>query len=474
MLLNYFYFTVKFFLIFIIFSIPRYHCQTLYELDSLNREYWNKGQVEEAANFNIQALCKYEKQGNNDGIIATYINTANAFSYLDKQKEGVDYLDKAKKRIKKTDNPFLSAKLYNQYGKSYSLLGLYHLSNKNLNKAIFYLKHIPNQKQQKRSLLFANVWKWYNFNKLGFTDSANIIQFRNLKLFPDNPSVYEKIASVYIWKNIHLDSAEYYLQKALPLSNKTTLYNKGTILNSFGDLYMAEGEYKKALQYFLQSLTLYQKMKNKINEKEIYLRISKAYKALSDNENSSEYLRKYSLLNDDIINKEKKDLSNVLEKFIKEKEDEEKREKKQLYLMIFTITIIFSTLIYINRNNYQKKQKKKDKLIEEKTIEANKLKKQINNAFEEVIQLAKTNDPFFLIRFKEVYSEFYENLIFQYSCLTEHDVKFCAYMRLNLSNKEIIQYENISLRTVESKKYRLKKKLGLAAEINLNKWIMEL
>lgn len=471
------YSTIKFFFIFITSAfISFYNCQTytLSQLDSINVEYWNKGELEAAAKFNLKALSNYEKQNDDEGIIATYINIANAFSYLNKNREGMEYLDMARKKIRNTDNPLLFAKLYGQYGNCYALLGLYHQSNKNFNKAIFYSKKIQDAEQKKRKIYRANAWKSYNFYKLGDADSARTIQFRNLKLFPENPSVYQQIAHSYITRKKHLDSAEYYLEKSLPLIEGNNLYNKIEILTSFGDLYMAKENFVKASEYFLKSLALSRKMKNKYSEKIINLRLSKTYKAMGDTVSSTEYFQNYSVLNNEIHNNEKRVVSLMVEKFIKEKEDEEKSKKQRLYLLIAAITLIFLFLIYFIQSKYLKNQKKKDEQLQEKSLEAKQLKKQVNNAFDKVIRLAKENDPFFLIRFKEVYSDFYEKLISLHPNLTEHDIKFCAYLRLNLTNKEIIQYENISLRTVESKKYRLKKKLCLATEINLNKWILEL
>ncbi|WP_228404809.1 helix-turn-helix transcriptional regulator [Chryseobacterium wanjuense] len=58
--------------------------------------------------------------------------------------------------------------------------------------------------------------------------------------------------------------------------------------------------------------------------------------------------------------------------------------------------------------------------------------------------------------------------------LTTNDLRICALIKLNLTNKEIVQYENISVRTIETKKYRIKKKLGLDTNTDLNKWIMDL
>jgi len=58
--------------------------------------------------------------------------------------------------------------------------------------------------------------------------------------------------------------------------------------------------------------------------------------------------------------------------------------------------------------------------------------------------------------------------------LSPNDLKLCAYLRLNLSSKEIAQLLNISPRSVEIKRYRLRKKLDLNHEDNLVNYILEL
>ena len=58
--------------------------------------------------------------------------------------------------------------------------------------------------------------------------------------------------------------------------------------------------------------------------------------------------------------------------------------------------------------------------------------------------------------------------------LSPNDIKLCAYLRLNLSSKEIAPLLNISARSVEIKRYRLRKKLGLEHNINLVDYILKL
>ncbi|MDG1042503.1 MAG: LuxR C-terminal-related transcriptional regulator, partial [Flavobacteriaceae bacterium] len=57
---------------------------------------------------------------------------------------------------------------------------------------------------------------------------------------------------------------------------------------------------------------------------------------------------------------------------------------------------------------------------------------------------------------------------------TPNDLRLCAYLRLNLSSKEIAPLLNISPRSVEVKRYRLRKKMDLPHESSLTNYILEI
>lgn len=58
--------------------------------------------------------------------------------------------------------------------------------------------------------------------------------------------------------------------------------------------------------------------------------------------------------------------------------------------------------------------------------------------------------------------------------LTPNDLRLCAYLRLNLSSKEIAPLINISVRSVEIKRYRLRKKMDLPHEQGLVEYILSI
>jgi ligand-binding sensor domain-containing protein/DNA-binding CsgD family transcriptional regulator len=93
--------------------------------------------------------------------------------------------------------------------------------------------------------------------------------------------------------------------------------------------------------------------------------------------------------------------------------------------------------------------------------------------FRMIIDTEKSDEDWnrFSLYFDEVHNNFLSILKTKYPQLSATDLKLCAYLRMNLSSKEIAQLLNISLKGVEVSRYRLRKKLGLATEINLNDFL---
>jgi len=70
--------------------------------------------------------------------------------------------------------------------------------------------------------------------------------------------------------------------------------------------------------------------------------------------------------------------------------------------------------------------------------------------------------------FENVYTDFYSNLLAAYPNLTPNEKKLCALLRLNLNTKEIAAITSREVRSIESARTRLRKKLGLSPDTNLS------
>ena len=73
----------------------------------------------------------------------------------------------------------------------------------------------------------------------------------------------------------------------------------------------------------------------------------------------------------------------------------------------------------------------------------------------------------FAAHFDDVHTNYLKTLKKRYPDLTTSDLKLCAYLRLNLSSKEIAQLMNISIRGVETGRYRVRKKLEIPNDVSL-------
>lgn len=80
----------------------------------------------------------------------------------------------------------------------------------------------------------------------------------------------------------------------------------------------------------------------------------------------------------------------------------------------------------------------------------------------------------FEVNFKELHEDFFENLLQQFPDLTPKDLKLCAYLKMNLSSKEIAPLMGITIRGVEIHRYRLRKKLKMDSSQNLSNFLITL
>ncbi|MDF0718111.1 Two component regulator three Y domain-containing protein [Muricauda sp. 334s03] len=93
--------------------------------------------------------------------------------------------------------------------------------------------------------------------------------------------------------------------------------------------------------------------------------------------------------------------------------------------------------------------------------------KKLNNSIEDTEDWKR-----FEVNFKELHEDFFERLLKAYPSLTPKDLKLCAYLKMNLSTKEIAPLMGITIRGVEIHRYRLRKKLDMDSSENLSNFLI--
>lgn len=104
-----------------------------------------------------------------------------------------------------------------------------------------------------------------------------------------------------------------------------------------------------------------------------------------------------------------------------------------------------------------------------KTVESKSLKKMLDKNLN-----SKQDWLTFEEAFNNADKDFFKKIKELHPSLTSGDLRLCVYLRLNLSSKEIAPLLNISPRSVEIKRYRLRKKLDLSREDSLTSYIVEI
>jgi DNA-binding CsgD family transcriptional regulator len=93
-----------------------------------------------------------------------------------------------------------------------------------------------------------------------------------------------------------------------------------------------------------------------------------------------------------------------------------------------------------------------------------------------LINEAEKNDSdwdHFAIHFDQVHSDFLFTLKNKFPSLSSTDLKVCAYLKMNLTSKEIAQLMSVTIGAVEVSRYRLRKKLNLPPNVNLFDYLVE-
>ena len=151
-----------------------------------------------------------------------------------------------------------------------------------------------------------------------------------------------------------------------------------------------------------------------------------------------------------------------------------KAEKTELELASKKRELVSTTLNLVKKN--ETITQIRDRLIELKketkdSSISQKIQKLVQKLHHEEIQDEGWEQVMF--HFNQLHREFFQRLKSNYSTLTPKDLKMCAYLRMNLSTKEMTSLLNVTTRGVEASRYRLRKKFGLTKEENLTGFLMQ-
>lgn len=129
--------------------------------------------------------------------------------------------------------------------------------------------------------------------------------------------------------------------------------------------------------------------------------------------------------------------------------------------------LAISTMSLVKKNKFLSSLKSQLKEVPNKD-------RNIRTVIREIDQNINSEDDwkFFEDAFNNADKDFLKRIKSKHDSLTNNDLRLCAYLRLNLSSKEIAPLLNISVKSVEMKRYRLRKKFDLPHHDNLIDYIL--
>jgi tetratricopeptide (TPR) repeat protein len=339
----------------------------------------------------------------------------------------------------------------------------------------------------------------------------------------------DTISMIYLLNNIgqgYSLMGEYrksviYFEKGLELNkNRNEAQSASAILGNLGEVYLNLEDYLKAVEFILKSLEISERQGFRVFTKDNYLLLSRTHEKLHQYPEALAAYKRYSELRDSLFNEDKsRAIESITNKYIQEEKDkkitmltEQARNRTLLYRFSIMAVILFVTvliLIVISlrlRIKLHKQEKKKlDETISHKNRELVTMMLQTHEKLEMMAELEKNidklansevsdyqniaNDIRGKIRwvqnidsdwqeikthFEQVHPDFFKTLLHRHPSLTQNDLKLCAYIRINLTTKEIARLFHISERSVQTSRYRIRKKMLLTPEIGLSQYIADL
>lgn len=447
--------------------------------------------------LNYRELIKYAKDAeslaletNNDKKLdKIYLYMADGLSGLRLQKECFYYLNKIVEKDFEKKDKILQAKVYQLYAYNYHILGM---GNQNLEYNEKVVNILSSAKTNSEIFLLAKSYGALCYYYYGINDMKSSRYYhrkweQTLRRLPESETVFEMV-DVIRFKGYSLlgkgkaenELAMSFFKDTYKLKKKYNHPNFFREYASFGDYYYTNGDKKTALEYYLIAEKISKKENFQLYDNyEVNRTLESIYEEFHNTEKQIFYLKKNIRFNDSlkVVFKNNREFAVGMMMGKKVKEISYLERNYILFIStIFVVIIIGGSFLYhyLKKRNSEKTKKlliQKENMIHEKEVENLELKQKVNESFDEVIKLAKDNNPEFLTRFQEIYPEFYQKLSAIEPKLLTTETKLCATMFLGFSTKDISEYEFVTVKAVQHRKFRLRKKLNIPSDLDIITWI---
>lgn len=480
----------------------------------------NLGYMYDALDQKLIALDFYEKAlktaretGQKDEIAANLANIAQLKTIQGFYEDAIHYMGEALAIDKETGDESIIAVDLNTIGRIYESMGLYEQAVSYLEQALEIDLRLKNEdKVAIRYNSLGLVYKgWGKYDKaLDYFKMALEIDQRQGR--SEKVALRQGNIGSTLLDSGEVDNAISYLDESLNYfrANDMPSYT-ASILNDLGRGYFLKKDYLKAEKLFLESAQICREngfirfLMNSLD----YL--SKLYKESGQYQKAYGSLTEFTQLNDSIFNTEsQKKIAEFNAKYELDKKQQEnellrrdhdiERKRHTVTVLIFSLAGFFLIILLlgvfvrlkVNQNKRLITEQENEKLridLDQRNkeltynamciIKNNETVAKIAETIEEAITSGEEqadlnrlvrrlqnmerekNWTEFEIRFTHVHEDFYKKLNTRFPDLTPNEKKLCAFLKLNMSTKDIAAITHQSVHSINVARTRMRKKLGI-------------
>ncbi|MEM6524737.1 MAG: tetratricopeptide repeat protein [Bacteroidota bacterium] len=509
--------------------------QPMLEGDALNAigvTYYSQGDMVNALQYYLDAMTIFEKAGNKPKLGKSYNNIGIIYKVFNNYDKAIEYYNKS---INIRLDLKLANKTYPAF---FNINELYHSTNRpqqalNTTKKLLKIALDSDEIDLQYHAYDMLLNDYLHSNNL---DSAklNIDEFAALAIDDyDSAKVERHIARVYL-KSGQPDKAIPLFLKSL---NTFKSYNHIVVMAEsmlyLSDSYFALGNFKKSISYAQDAYRIAKREQSNSLVIRSLEKLHKAYLANSDFKAAYDYLSLAKIYQDSTYNESKASIAGSMEASQKLAEREKDNlvlqknaeirertiENQRLLiaaavigalLVIIVAYLLIKTqgnkkrlaeieaqmsreqanrveeeLAYKNQEivNFAVQITEKNEFLEKLNIQVKKLNgraKELPEELKQIVELVKAHFSIteqreeFHQHVENVYDAFFQRLESKYPGLSMSEKRLAALIRINLTSKDIASVVNISPKSVDMNRYRLRKKMGLTSEENLNEILQNL
>ncbi len=420
-------------------------------LHILGRIVYHIGSLQLAENY-LDEARKYANPSENEYyriLFNLYITSAK----LDKSNGSIDSLIRMTTLLDETCYQGFLALDYLNIGVIYSMQGRHDLSFLYYTRAKKLSEKIDNDVFI--FSLYLNIGRYYYLQKEYDKSYSNLLTAKTLAHRTQSPNLigYSYLALSYLHELRHnIDSAFYYIKEYNRLQDRSNINaNLMDAYRAYISVFLERSQKELIIKEQEVLLNKRRYIVTILSAAGIIILFASLLRILYL---QKRHIRQQSLLKD----VENHDLGERLEAKQKiEKLQKEKIAAKERELSSYSLALS-------NKNNI---------LLQI----ANTIDRDDTKAIGEIRRVIKNNlntDNVwqdFVMHFDKVHPEFFIRIKNTGTDLSENDLRLCAYLRISMSTKQIAQMLNVSPESIRMHRYRVKKKLGLAEEQNLDDFI---